>query len=97
MVPLPRVHATKPVSSFSWPPAGLPEGAESCEAEPNNGLTRMQKISLPCDLAGSFFPAADIDTFEFTANKGERLVGGSSLRATGATDESVDRGSACQR
>ncbi|OYV79272.1 MAG: serine protease, partial [Planctomycetia bacterium 21-64-5] len=30
-----------------------------------------QKISLPCDIAGSFFPAADVDVFEFDAKKGD--------------------------
>jgi hypothetical protein len=41
------------------------------ETEPNNEHAQAQKISLPCDLAGSFFPAADVDTFEFTAQKGD--------------------------
>ncbi len=31
----------------------------------------MQKVTLPCDISGSFFPAADVDTFEFAAKKGE--------------------------
>ena len=32
---------------------------------------QAQRITLPCDIAGSFFPAADVDTFEFNAKKGE--------------------------
>ena len=31
----------------------------------------MQRVSLPCDIAGSFFPAADVDVFEFEGKKGE--------------------------
>lgn len=69
--PLVRMPATKTVNSFSWPPQGLAEVAESKEAEPNNEPAQAQKISLPCDLAGSFFPAADVDVFEFEAKKGE--------------------------
>ncbi len=30
-----------------------------------------QKITLPCEIAGRFFPAADVDSFEFEAHKGE--------------------------
>lgn len=63
--------ATRKVNSVSWPPAGLPEQAATAESEPNNDGGRAQKISLPCDLAGSFFPAADVDVFEFEAKKGE--------------------------
>ena len=68
---LPRLPSTKTVRSFSWPPAGLSPNAESAETEPNNKVTAAQQISLPCDIAGQFFPAADVDTFEFTAKQGE--------------------------
>jgi hypothetical protein len=66
---VPRLPATRAVSAASWPPAGLPEQAPQQEAEPNN--EHAQKITLPCDISGSFSPAADIDTFEFSATKGE--------------------------
>lgn len=69
--PLPRFAATRTVSSFSWPPAGLPVTAASREVEPNNPPSKAQKVSLPLDIAGSFFPAADVDTYEFSASKGE--------------------------
>lgn len=69
--PVPQFASTKTVSSFSWPPAGLAEDAEIPEAEPNNKHAQAQKIVLPCDISGSFFPAADVDTFEFTATKGD--------------------------
>ncbi|MFM2142193.1 MAG: hypothetical protein RLZZ476_737 [Verrucomicrobiota bacterium] len=60
---------TQTVSAMSWPPAGLAASAAAKEMEPNN--KDAQKISLPCDLSGAFFPAADVDTYEFTAKKGE--------------------------
>ena len=67
--PAPRQPQTATVSKMSWPPAGLAATAAANETEPNN--KDAQKITLPCDIAGSFFPAADVDTFEFTAKKGE--------------------------
>lgn len=69
--PLPRHATTRSVSSFSWNPAADFGIAKATEAEPNNEHAKAQKITLPCDLSGSFFPAADVDTFEFTAKKGE--------------------------
>lgn len=69
--PVPQFASTKTVSSFSWPPLGLAQDAALSEIEPNNNQAQVQKISLPCDIAGSFFPAADVDTFEFSAKKGE--------------------------
>ena len=69
--PVPQFASTRTVNSFSWPPAGLAATAETPEAEPNNTHAQVQKIALPCDISGSFFPAADVDTFEFTAAKGD--------------------------
>jgi hypothetical protein len=66
---LPRLPATRAVNAFSWPPAGLAEQAATSENEPNH--EQPQVINLPCDIAGSFFPAADVDTFEFQAKAGE--------------------------
>jgi hypothetical protein len=60
---------TQMVSAMSWPPVGLAVTAATVEVEPNN--KDAQKITLPCDISGAFFPAADVDTFEFTAKKGE--------------------------
>ena len=68
--PLPQFASTKSVSSFSWPPTGLAEKAALAEVEPN-GPTQSQKIALPCDIAASFYPAADVDSFEFSAKKGD--------------------------
>lgn len=69
--PIVRQPLTKTVNSFSWPPIGLPEKAALNDVEPNNSGKVAQKISLPCDIAGSFYPAADVDVFEFEAKKGE--------------------------
>lgn len=66
---IPEFASTKTVNSCSWPPAGLAASAALAETEPNN--EQAQKISLPCDIAGNFFPAADVDRFEFTATKGD--------------------------
>jgi len=60
---------TQMVSAMSWPPEGLAAEAAMKEAEPNN--KEAQKITVPCDIAGAFFPAADVDTYEFTAKKGQ--------------------------
>ena len=69
--PIVRQSSTRTVNSFSWPPAGLPEQAALKEVEPNQVGPKAQKITLPCDIAGAFFPAADVDMFEFEAKKGE--------------------------
>lgn len=39
------------------------------EAEPND--ESPQRISVPCEFAGQFYPRYDIDTVEFEARKGE--------------------------
>src|SRR5262249_19009310 len=69
--PIVRLPSTKPVNSFSWPPPGLPDQAATAESEPNNDRATAQRIALPCDIAGSFFPAGDVDLFEFEAKKGD--------------------------
>ena len=64
-----RMASTRTVSSFSW--TATADSSPSQEAEPNNQAAKAQNITLPCEIAGSFFPAADVDTFEFEAKKGE--------------------------
>ncbi len=68
---VPQFVSTKNVSSFSWPPADLVSSSATAEAEPNNNASQVQSITLPCDISGNFFPAADVDVFEFTATKGD--------------------------
>ena len=65
-----RLPSTQNVNAFSWPPQDLGKNP-AAESEPNNTHSTAQKISLPCDITGSFFPAADVDRFEFNAKKGE--------------------------
>ena len=43
----------------------------SKEAEPNNKAGQAQKITVPCEVAGQFFPAADVDCYAFDAKKGD--------------------------
>ncbi len=57
--------------SLTTSAAGAASEAELAESEPNNDRTKAQRITLPCDIAGSFFPAADVDVFEFEAKKGD--------------------------
>ena len=88
--PVPAFPTTRTVSSFSWPPEGLVQSSILLELEPNNLHAQAQKLSLPCDVSGSFYPAADVDTFEFTATKGDVWwVEVSSERLGRPTDPSV--------
>ncbi len=41
------------------------------EVEPNDGSGQVQAISLPADITGQFYPAADVDVYQFEAKKGE--------------------------
>ncbi len=69
--PQPTFAATRNVSAYSWPPVGLAAKATVAEVEPNNSHENSQKIELPCDIAGSFATAADVDTYEFMGKKGD--------------------------
>jgi hypothetical protein len=69
--PQPVFASTRNVSAYSWPPAGLAAKGAVDEVEPNNSHENSQKIELPCDIAGSFATAADVDTYEFMAKKGD--------------------------
>lgn len=68
---LQRAPSTRSVASYSWPPNGSLKDTPFDEIEPNNVLEESQSIELPCDVSGSFFPAADVDSFKFSAKKGE--------------------------
>jgi hypothetical protein len=41
------------------------------EVEPNNTPDKAQKLTVPCELAGQFYPARDRDLVQFDAKKGE--------------------------
>jgi len=61
------------VASYSWPPVGLAASPTRIESDAGDaeGAGRIERIDLPCDIGGRFFPAADVDTFEFTATAGD--------------------------
>ncbi|QEG38682.1 serine protease [Roseimaritima ulvae] len=69
--PAARQPATRSVQAFSWPPTDLATTAATVDTEPNNAPEKAQAVTLPLDVAGSFYPAADIDSFEFDAQQGE--------------------------
>ena len=69
--PAPRQPSTTTVSSFSWVPDEASKLPRVAETEPNNQHAQAQKITPPCEIEGRFYPAADVDTFEFTAKKGD--------------------------
>ncbi len=43
------------------------------EQEPNNGARQAQRIAVPCEVAGQFYPERDMDWYEFEAKKGQTL------------------------
>lgn len=68
----PQPHPTsREVAQYSWPPEGFDSQDSVSEVE-SNGLDRPQLIQLPCQIYGSFFPAADVDCYQFEAKKGEQ-------------------------
>lgn len=50
---------------------GFTEAPMVAEHEPNNTPEQAQKLTLPCEVAGQFFGAGDIDAFTFDAKKGD--------------------------
>ncbi len=88
--PVVRQPLTSTVNSFSWPPTGLGDQAKGAETEPNNDGAHAMRIALPCDISGRFYPAADVDFFEFEAKKGEQWwIEVASERLGNATDPSI--------
>lgn len=69
--PAARQPSTTTVSSFSWVPDEAAKLPIVTETDPNDGHAQPQKITPPCEIEGRFFPAADVDTFEFAAKKGD--------------------------
>lgn len=43
------------------------------EAEPNDEIEKPQKLTLPCEYVGRFFPRRDMDCVSFDAKKGQKL------------------------
>ncbi|MCH5376063.1 MAG: hypothetical protein JJ992_19000, partial [Planctomycetes bacterium] len=50
---------------------GFAEAPVVLEQEPNDESAKPQRIPVPCDFAGQFYPAADVDWLEFDARQGE--------------------------
>jgi len=65
--PMPVYPSTRSVSAFSWPPNGLSPQSPTTEQED----ATFQAITLPADITGRFYPAADVDTYAFDAKQGE--------------------------
>ena len=85
--PMPVYPSTRSVSAFSWPPNGLSPQSPTTEQED----ATFQAITLPADITGRFYPAADVDTYVFDAKQGETwwievptAAACSTPRATGA-------------
>jgi len=66
-----RLPSTRAVDAFSWPPADYSEASVLAEVESKDNPRQVMPVSLPCTIAGSFYPAADVDVFQFEAKKGE--------------------------
>lgn len=43
------------------------------EVEPNGSAAQAQKIAIPCEFVGQFYPERDMDWLEFDATKGQTL------------------------
>lgn len=48
-------------------------GDEVLAEQSNDDIASAQSLSLPCEVAGQFFPRRDVDWYTFEANKGDRL------------------------
>lgn len=66
-----QLASTRHVGQYSWPPFGFDAARSVPEVEPND-MRQPQQIELPCQLRGGFYPAADVDCFEFHAVKGQQ-------------------------
>ena len=64
-----RLASPDGVSNPVW--IGLATAPVVTEQEPNNKPDAAQNISPPCEVAGQFYPANDVDWFTFDAKKGD--------------------------
>lgn len=53
---------------------GVAGAAPAAEQEPNNAIANAQKLTLPCEVMGRFFPQRDEDWFTFEAKQGQRMT-----------------------
>jgi hypothetical protein len=68
----PSPQANMAINRCSLPADDTSGTPAVAEIEPNDKPAEVQKITLPCQIAGTFAPAADVDTFEFEAKKDEQ-------------------------
>src|SRR5262249_51227176 len=64
-LPTPAGPANPVSIYFAKAPAIVPE------QEPNNTAPKAQKIAVPCEFVGQFYPESDFDWIEFDARKGQ--------------------------
>jgi hypothetical protein len=50
---------------------GVSRAAQVVEQEPNNAPAQAQKITVPCEYVGQFYPQRDADWIQFDAKKGD--------------------------
>ena len=64
---------TSPQGLSSGAPIFFSSAAPTAEKEPNNEPAQAQVVSIPAEIVGQFFPAADSDWFSFEGKKGQDL------------------------
>ncbi|MFM7072947.1 MAG: PPC domain-containing protein, partial [Planctomycetota bacterium] len=74
-VPTPRASLVDRVD-FRLPgsnavPVSVSQSAPILEVEPNDTPATAQKITVPCEVAGQFYPRRDADWLQFDAKKGD--------------------------
>ncbi len=60
-----------PQGSANTVTLGYATDAVIVEAEPNNSPDKATKVTIPCEVAGQFYPARDVDWIQFEAKKGD--------------------------
>jgi hypothetical protein len=57
---------------YGWPvPLGLSDHEEMLEQEPNNDAAHANRLPVPGGVTGRFLERGDVDTYVFTARKGQ--------------------------
>lgn len=60
------------VWQYSWPAACWSAEQTVAEAQ-HNSPDLPQTVTIPCQIQGAFYPAADVDCFQFSAKGGDKL------------------------
>ena len=77
-VPTPRASLVDRID-FRLPgsnavPVAVSQSAPILEVEPNDTPATAQKIAVPCEISGQFYPRRDADWFQFDAKKGDAFL-----------------------